>query len=70
MFSEEQCAIIPSRNSRYHFRHASTGTLAVFHPRTGLPMSSSPVIYFRLNFYVWTLRKKYLKMHTPPNNKV
>lgn len=31
------------QQTRNHYRHASTGTLAVFHPRTGLPMSSSPV---------------------------
>ncbi|CAB3979412.1 Hypothetical predicted protein [Paramuricea clavata] len=42
VFREQKFTAIPSRNSRYHFRHASTGTLAVFHPRTGLPVSSSP----------------------------
>ncbi|XP_028399482.1 protein FAM214A-like [Dendronephthya gigantea] len=43
VFRNTTCTTIPhARISRYHFRHASTGTLAVFHPRTGLPMSSSP----------------------------
>ena len=51
---------------RFHSRHASIGTLPVFHPRTGLPVSSSPVsLVFNPANYPSDLIDKIMKKQQP-----